>query len=374
MFVETLNLLAYRNYLQAELEFNKDKCIIIGDNSQGKTNLLEVLQLLSTGRARRAKKDAELVHFGSEHAVINATISKYEHKDLNLALMIRPSGRRSLKINTITKKPGELLQNLFSVSFMVDDLEIVSGSPSKRRDWLDVLLKQLYAPYKDALTKFEKVLSQRNSFIKNCLDKGINHRFLAGAELEQLEIWDDIYLEASNMVTKYRSELLELAEPICELNYQNIAKQEVSLKLNYQHQVLSREDLTRARACDWARAHTSQGAHRDDVIFELKELDASSFASQGEKRSLVLALKLMELKLIQHEKNLNPILLLDDVLAELDENRQDQLLEAVDNQIQVFITTTHLGKHLKKWSENAQILTVSAGNIKPLQLNSELNI
>jgi DNA replication and repair protein RecF len=361
MFLKTINLINFRNYQELFLNIERPKLIILGDNSQGKTNLLEVVQIFSAGKSKRAGKDAQLVNFNAENAVIHAKILRENANDLNIAMMIRRSGRRTLKINEVNMKPKDINHKLYSVSFMVDDLNIVSGSPSSRRDWLDTILEQLYLPYGEILTKFEKALSQRNSFIKSCLEKDFFYNNLPLAFQEQLSIWDELFINAANELTKYRHELVTKISPLVEKYYQDIAGEALSLRLEYLGKVLSPEDLKADHKLDFIRACTSHGPQRDDINFMLKEQLASDFASQGEKRSIVLALKLTEIELLKEEHRLQPILLLDDVLAELDEARQDHLLEAISNDTQVIITTTHLGKHLQKWSENAQIINIKAG-------------
>ena len=204
MFLKTINLINFRNYQELFLNIERPKLIILGDNSQGKTNLLEVVQIFSTGKSKRAAKDAQLVNFNAENAVIHAKILRENANDLNIAMMIRRSGRRTLKINEVNMKPKDIHHKLYSVSFMVDDLNIVSGSPSFRRDWLDTILEQLYLPYAEILTKFEKSLSQRNSFIKSCLEKDFFYNNLPEAFQEQLSIWDELFINAANELTKYR--------------------------------------------------------------------------------------------------------------------------------------------------------------------------
>ena len=361
MFLKSVNLINFRNYRELFLEINKPKLIILGANSQGKTNLLEVVQILSVAKSKRASKDAELVNFDADNAVIHAKISKDDLDELNMALMIRKSGRRTLKINDVTKKPSEILHKLYTVSFMVDDLHMVSGSPSERREWIDSILKQLYIPYKDVLAKFEKALSQRNSFLKSLLEKGVHFTNLNPIHREQLMIWDQMFIEAANKVSKYRLELINELNPIIAKHYRNISGREDSLEVSYEVNMLTEEKMLERLKLDFIRSYTTLGPHRDEISFVLKGQNAASFASQGEKRTIVLASKLSEIELLKAKHNLNPILLLDDVLAELDEDRQDHLLDAVDDTTQVIITTTHLGKHLQKWSENAQIINIESG-------------
>ena len=275
-----------------------------------------------------------------------------------------PSGRRTIKVNEVTKKTSDLIQYLNSVSFMVDDIEIVYGSPSIRRDWIDSLLIQLSKIYRSKLKEFEKTLSQRNSFIKDLIEKDIYHNCMNLSQKEQLKTWNELYLERANEIIRLRLKLVYEIEPIAKKFYSKISSQYTHsnksnneiLGIEYLGTEISHEELEKTIVKDFIRGTTNLGPHRQDIKFSINDKAASSFASQGQKRSIVLALKLAELELLKQEHGETPILLLDDVLAELDEDRQDFLLDAIDEETQVIITTTHLGKHLQKWSQNSQIM------------------
>ena len=363
MQIKSLKLIGFRNYLELDLSFSASKTIIIGKNAQGKSNLLEVIQILSHLKSRRATKDAELINFELEEAAIQANASK-QGEDLEVSVLIRKSGRRTLKINGVSKRPKELAHNIFSVSFMVDDLEIINGSPTKRREWADSVLNQLDYSYKDELAKFERILNQRNSYLKELSEKG-KYRFsdLNQSDRDQLDLWDDLFIQEANKLSKKRSDFINTLEPITNNAYRDISGSNVTLSIKYLGSQITKEDLIESRARDFARSYTSVGPQRDDVSFEINNVLAHNYASQGERRTITLAIKLTELELLKEMHGECPILLLDDVLAELDEERQDFLLEAIDPNTQVIITTTHLGKHLEKWSNNAQILEVEEGRI-----------
>lgn len=372
MQIKTLKLIGFRNYLELDLDFLNSKTIIIGKNAQGKSNLLEVIQILSHLKSRRATKDAELINFEMEEAVIKAKVNRHceersdvaTQKEIDISVLIRKSGRRTLKINDVGKKPKELAHNIFSVSFMVDDLEIINGSPSKRREWIDSVLNQLDYSYKDDLSQFEKILSQRNSYLKDLVEKGkYYYRDLNQAMKDQLDIWDEMFIEKANVLSQKREDFITKLEPCVQEAYRDISGSDISLNINYQGSQITKEDLEESRARDFARSYTNIGPHRDDVDFELNNSPAQNFASQGERRTLTLAIKLSELQLLKEKHGEYPILLLDDVLAELDEDRQDFLLDAIKPETQVIITTTHLGKHLEKWSGNAQILEIEQGRV-----------
>jgi DNA replication and repair protein RecF len=362
--IKSLKLIGFRNYLELSLGFNSSKTIIIGKNAQGKTNLLEVIQILSHLKSRRASKDSELVNFNLNEAIIHAEAENTRNEDLKIALLIRKSGRRTVKINEINKRPKELAHNIYSVSFMVDDLEIITGSPSKRRDWLDSVIYQLDYSYKDSIEKFEKILSQRNSYLKELSERGKFYpESLTKTEKEQLSLWDELFIQQANLITKNRAGFLAELEPFARKAYQNISGNDTKLSISYEGKQLSMEDMVNSHARDLARSYSNLGPQRDEIIFKLDDTLAQNFASQGERRTITLAIKLAELELLRQKYLSSPILLLDDVLAELDEDRQDYLLESIQEDTQVIITTTHLGKHLDKWSNNATIIEIAEGRL-----------
>jgi DNA replication and repair protein RecF len=364
MYIQEIQLVGFRNYLEARLRFNSSKTIIIGKNGQGKSNLLEVIQICSHIKSRRAKRDLELINFDLNQALIRATVSKQNQID-EIGLLLNKNGRRNLKINDVAKKPKELLHNIYSVSFMVDDLDIINGSPSVRRDWLDSTIIQVEKNYANILDKFQEILDQRNSFLKDLAEHNIYHySSLNLNQKEQLRIWDQMFITYANNLTEARNSYLQALNPLADDYYKKISATDSILELNYLGKLINQEDLIQSYPRDFARSCTNIGPHRDDIEVRLKNKLASSFASQGERRSIVLAIKLAELEKLKANIDEYPVLLLDDVLAELDEDRQDFLLSAIPEHAQVIITTTHLGKHLEKWSSNAQILEVQQGMIK----------
>ncbi len=371
MFIKEIELIGFRNYLEAKLSLDRQKTIIIGKNAQGKSNLIEVIQLLSYFKSRRAKKDAELINFSLDQAIVKTKIEDAENKLSDFALLIRKSGRRTYKLNDVSKKPKELLHKVLSVSFMSEDLNIINSSPSLRRDYIDSVIKQLDTNYTEDLSSFEKILSQRNSFIKDLVEKGKYYPSnLNQSDKSQLSIWDELFCKAANKVTQSRKAFIKELCPIANKFYQDISGEANSqINIEYTGKELDEESLLESLARDLARSFTNLGPQRDDFSIELNSNSAASFASQGEKRSIILCFKLSELQMLKDKHNEFPILLLDDVLAELDEDRQDFLLDSIDNNAQVIITTTHLGSHLEKWSEDSQIIQIEAGQIISNNIN-----
>ncbi len=361
MFIEELHLIGFRNYLEARLSFDKHKTIIIGNNAQGKTNLLEVIQILSGLKSQRATKDAELINFSLETAIVHARLRGGD----KVSVLIRPSGRRSIKVNDVNKSNRELSAQVSSVSFMSQDLELVNGSPSNRRDWLDALITQLDSSYDTKVREFQNVLSQRNSCITQLVESGTYYARLNPVQRAELKLWDELYITASNIIISKRLEWLERIAPIAARYYSEIAGgSNEELSISYLGSPLSQAELEANIARDFARMHSTLGPQRHDLAITINAKAAGSFASQGQRRSIVLALKLSELELLRTERGDEPILLLDDVLAELDDSRQDSLLAALSPETQVIITTTKIGEHLSRWTNSAQIIEIVAGRIQ----------
>ncbi len=366
MFIEEINLIGFRNYLELSLVTgNYNKVIIVGKNAQGKSNLLEVIQVLSGSRASRASKDSELINFNLDSAIIRAKIRASTGESSQIAILVRPSGRRQIKINDVNKSKVELRNHINSVSFAASDLELITGSPSVRRDYLDLLISQLDSNYEAELEAFEKILKQRNGFISNLVEQGVYHNRLNPSQRDELRLWDDLYINNSNQLITSRLAWLSKLEPLCQTYYEDIAdKPEEELQIKYLGSLLSPEELRANLPRDFARMHSTLGPQRHDIEFLLQHRSAANFASQGQKRSIVLALKLAELELLSQLYASKPILVLDDVLAELDCSRQAALMRSISEDTQVFISSSELSRDLQDWIPGAKIIEISNGRIQ----------
>ena len=389
MHLKKLKLVNYRNYLDFEGKFHHLKTIIIGQNAQGKTNILEAINILATAQSDRAEKDNDLVYWNKEHALLFATVGA--GRDLHLleiALQINSSGRRKLKINDVAKKApqADLLGNFFAVMFSCDDLYLIKGSPSIRRNWLDSVIFQLDSRYHRTMQSYQKSITQKNALLKNAREIGMSRKTLK----EQLEIWNDQIINSGSDVLSTRLDFIKEIRPIAKDFQDNISKHTEALDLIYKStietdkNVIARSQSHEQSAAvsdketlktqfkkaldnsfdeELARGQSVIGPHRDDLIFLINEKEAKSFASQGQQRSIVLAIKLAELKIIEKRKDEIPVLLLDDVFAELDESRQDFLLHNLPKNIQTFLTTTHLSNIQKEFLKGAQILEIKNGQV-----------
>ncbi len=374
MFLQHLHLQNFRNYSSQSVAFTAPKTILLGDNAQGKSNLLEAVELLATLKSHRTSRDRDLVKETEATGHIKAQLQK----DLGLSelnLVLRNGGRRAAIINgEVLKRQQDFLGNLNAVQFSSLDIDLVRGGPGGRRIWIDTLLTQLEPVYAYILQQYNQVLKQRNAFIKqqtaDDTDKSAASSQIAS---DQIAIWDAQLATAGTRVIRRRSRVLNRLIPIAQSWHQSISGDTEKLVIEYQPNVPLTEDnpatiqqafleKIQSRAVAEYHQRTSLvGPHRDDIDFAINQTPARQYGSQGQQRTLVLSLKLAELELIEAVIGEPPLLLLDDVLAELDLKRQNQLLETIQDRFQTLITTTHLGAFDSQWLKESQILTVSGG-------------
>ncbi len=369
MYLKILHLKQFRNYQNQKVEFNAPKTILVGNNAQGKSNLLEAVELLATLRSHRGSRDRDLIKDGEAIAQINASLNRvHSHSDLTLTL--RRQARRTVAINgQIVPRQMDFLGVLNAVEFSSLDLELVRGSPEGRRNWLDTLLIQLEPVYAHILHQYHQVLRQRNAFLKryvNTAEKSLQ---------SELAIWDAQLVTAGTRVIIRRDRAIKRLSRLASAWHTSISGAAEVLEINYAPNVplekTSTQELQSAffaklqqRAiAELHRGITLVGPHRDEVELIINQTLARQYGSQGQQRTLVLALKLAELQLIEEVVNEPPLLLLDDVLAELDPSRQNQLLDAIQDRFQTLITTTHLSAFDAQWLKSSQILYVNSGKI-----------
>ncbi|TPX27426.1 DNA replication/repair protein RecF [Cylindrospermopsis raciborskii] len=367
MYLQSLELRHFRNYQEQKVEFTAPKTILVGNNAQGKSNLLESVELLATLRSHRLGKDRDFIQEGAEIAQVSAILERITGVN-DLTLHLRRNGRRSVAINgEKVRRQMDFLGILNAVEFSSLDLELVRGSPAIRRTWLDTLLVQLEPVYAHILHQYNQVLRQRNAFLKTSQQTGIkNHD-------SELAIWDAQLVTTGTKVMRRRNRAIQRLAPIATDWHSSISGKTEKLEINYMPNVpiLIDEELPQFfldrvqqhSPIESYRGTTLVGPHRDEIELIVNGTPARQYASQGQQRTLVLALKLAELQLIEEVVNDTPLLLLDDVLAELDLSRQNQLLDAIQDRFQTLITTTHLGAFDAQWLNSSQILFVKSGTI-----------
>lgn len=365
MFLKSLSLENFRNYARLDLAFEQHKVIFLGDNAQGKTNLLEAIAILATGSPAFAGKEQELIRWDTEAAIIRS-VTERELGPVAIDLMFRSGGRRGIKVNgAYQRRVMDMLGKVAVVLFAVPDLQLVKGAPAERRRFLDDMLVQLAPTYYQALHHYQRVLTQRNNVLRAIQE---------GAASDQLVVWDEQLAHYAVVLWQKRERLVERLAPRAAAWHGAIAGGQEQLGLRfvpaieagtrgYQEAML--EALREGRARDLARGQTHAGPHRDDLELTIDGREARAYASQGQQRTIVLALKLAELDTLREELGESPLLLLDDVLAELDIRRQNALLAAIGPDVQTFVTSTHLSDFTAAWIEAAQVFAVQKGAVKP---------
>jgi len=376
MFLKHLHLQHFRNYRSQSVAFDASKTIVLGDNAQGKSNLLEAVELLATLKSHRTSRDRDLVQEGEKAGSIKAQLRR-EMGPTELSLVLRNGSRRTAILNGETlRRQQDFLGHLNAVQFSSLDLELVRGGPGERRLWLDTLLIQLEPLYAYIFQQYNQVLKQRNAFIKQ--QTAQDDASPAQIDPTQMALWDAQLATAGTRVIRRRSRVVERLTPLAAAWHQSISGHSEQLAITYLPNVLPSEDpadkdnpqsiqqrflekISDRAIAEYHQRTSLVGPHRDDVEFVINQTPARQYGSQGQQRTLVLALKLAELELIESVIGEPPLLLLDDVLAELDLKRQNQLLETIQDRFQTIITTTHLGSFDASWIKESQILTVENG-------------
>jgi len=378
MYLKTLHLRQFRNYQDQKVELNAAKTILVGNNAQGKSNLLEAVELLATLRSHRMTRDRDLVQEGEAIAQINATLERQTGVS-DLTLTLRRNGRRSVALNGESiRRQMDFLGVLNAVQFSSLDLDLVRGGPEGRRNWLDTLLIQLEPVYAHILQQYNHVLRQRNAFLKKTQDSALDTQHgLRPATLTELAVWDAQLATTGTRVIRRRDRAIQRLAPLASARHTSISGSTEILQIKYVPNIPLEDNhpeevqqafLTKIQQRAIAEIHqgtTLVGPHRDEIELTINQTPARQYGSQGQQRTLVLALKLAELQLIEEVVQEPPLLLLDDVLAELDLSRQNQLLDAIQDRFQTLITTTHLGSFDSQWLKSSQILFVKAGEIIP---------
>lgn len=325
--LKSLTLQNFRSYKKSTFEF-KNSVIIIGPNTAGKSNLIESIFLLSTGKSFRAEKDAQMVKLGNEMGRIKAKTSGVELEavvTVGEVAGVRTQYKRYF-VNGVAKRRMDFVGNLPSVLFSPQDLELVGGSPGKRRDFLDNVLEQTDRDYRIAHLGFMKALKQRNAILELAKDTGRNID-------KQIEYWNSLVIRNGSVVTQKREKFIN------ELN--KAEKGIFNFRIEYDKSEISKERLEKYYSAERASGVTLVGPQRDDVFIYFEEnKPLKSFGSRGQQRLGVLQLKLIELNYIRERLEISPILLLDDIFSELDEEHIKLILGIINDQ-QTILTTTH---------------------------------
>ena len=333
MRIKKIKLNNFRNYNNKEINLHKNINIFFGENAQGKTNIIEAIFLSSIGKSFRTNKDKELIKFNKENASVEI---EYEKSDREGKVKVEISNKKNIYLNDIKiKKLSELLGNINIVIFSPDDINILKSGPQERRRFLDIMISQLRPNYMHFLSLYMKTLEQRNNYLRQIKYEKKQENLL--------DIWDEKLVEYGLKIYEYRNEFIEkIKNNIVEI-HKKITQGKENIKIEYFSDAKTRQifinELKSRRQIDIVKGYTTKGIHRDDFSIYINEKPVNVYGSQGQHRTAILSLKLSELKVIYNEIGENPILLLDDFMSELDNNRRLNFLKSIKD-TQVIITCT----------------------------------
>jgi len=324
MILKSLSLQNFRSYKKQNFEFAANTSLIIGNNGVGKTNLLEAIFLLATGSSFRADKDEQMVLYGQEFGRVEGHLGggRMDSSEVDLTVVLTKPKR--FLVNGVAKRKMDFIGNLRCVLFRPEDIDLILGSPSARRDYLDFVLEQVDREYRRSSLSYKKGLRQRNKLLERIRESQV--------ERKQLLFWDKLLIKNGEIITSKREEYLEFVS-------RKIAKRGMPLRLHYDKSVISQLRLKQYGGNEVAAAKTLVGPHRDEFMFIFKrpgklEKDLAIYGSRGEQRMAVFGLKLAEL-----EYAAAPLLLLDDIFSELDHEHRETVFKLLEKQ-QTIITTS----------------------------------
>ena len=409
MRIESLSLTNFRNYARLEMDFPGHTVLLQGDNAQGKTNLLEAIYYLATTRSPHAGAEHELVNWLAEnqdlpHARLVAQVRKGDSSLRIEITLVRtqssransPRYRKHIKVNGVNKRALDLIGQVNVVLFLPEDIDLVSGSPSGRRRYLDTTLCQIDPRYCRILQKYNRVLTQRNHLLRTLRERE--------GGLNQLLFWDRSLVENGAYLVARRQEAISELDRLAQAIHLDLTGQKEHLRLRYEpsfdpfrpppsdyqlpleldlpsepgmyqpgtdlSQVAEafRAQLREIRRREFLRGMSLIGPHRDDLRFSVGGIDLTIYGSRGQQRTAALALKLAEVKLISQQVGEQPILLLDDVMSELDDARRGYLMQMIDGAQQAILTTTDLKDYSIEFLTEATLLRVKEGRITAFHL------
>ena len=354
MIISDLSLHHFRNYQELHLELDPNLNIFVGQNAQGKTNIAESIFFLALTRSHRTHTDKDLITWGEKEMRVSAHVLK-KNMSIPLEVSLTNKGRIAKANHLKENRLADYIGNLNVIMFAPEDLAIIKGAPSIRRRFMDIEIGQIYPVYLHDLMSYNKTLKERNSYLKFDSNK-IDHHFL--------DVLDDQLVSYGTKVMAHRQKFVDNLLTISTKLHDKLSHGKEELVITYAKNVKQdfAEALKNARQNDLFRKQTSVGPHRDDLQFLVNDIDIANFGSQGQQRTTALSIKLAEIDLVFQETGEYPILLLDDVMSELDNQRQLDLLSLVIGKTQTFITTTTLD-HLKHLPENLTVFQVNDGLI-----------
>jgi DNA replication and repair protein RecF len=372
MYIEQLYLKDYRNYEALEVSFENKVNVILGENAQGKTNVIESIYVLAMAKSHRTSNDKDLIGWDKEYAKIEGRVKK-QYGSIPMQLVISKKGKKAKCNHIEQQKLSQYVGNMNVVMFAPEDLHLVKGSPQVRRRFIDMEIGQVSPIYLHDMSQYQKILQQRNHYLKLLQIK-------KQTDITMLEILTEQFIQMAVKIISKRFEFLRLLDQWAIPIHKGISRGLETLKMEYKPSVDVSEDQELSKMIDVfeqkflkvknkeiERGTTLFGPHRDDLLFFVNGRDVQTFGSQGQQRTTALSVKLAEIELIRSEIGEYPILLLDDVLSELDDYRQSHLLNTIQGKVQTFVTTTNVEGIDHQTLKEASAFRVEAGKMKQIQ-------
>ena len=364
MYIESIQLNNFRNYESLEMNFDRETNILYGDNAQGKTNILEAIYLCGTTKSHRGSKDREIIRFEQDESHIRMNVVR-QGMSYKIDMHLRKNKAKGIAINGIPiRKARELFGIVNLVFFSPEDLNIIKSGPGERRRFMDLELCQLDSLYLTDLASYNHVVNQRNMLLKE---------LYVNSKLEDtLDIWDMQLVQYGNKVIGKRKEFVKDLNTVIQDIHKNLTGGTEHLEILYEPSVeceYFEETVRKNRDRDIRMKMTSSGPHRDDLCLMTNGIDIRKYGSQGQQRTAALSLKLSEIYLVKQKIKDTPVLLLDDVLSELDTNRQTYLLDSIHD-IQTMITCTGIDDFISHQFHINKVFQIVQGNIYNPVINS----
>ncbi len=357
MIIDSLELENFRNINNFKLKFNSGINILYGDNAQGKTNILESIYLSGTTKSHKGSKDKDIINFNNEESYIRSVFIK-NNIDYRIDMYLRKNKSKAIIINgSQINKASDLLGIVNIIFFSPEDLSIIKNGPGERRRFTDLELCQLDKVYLYNLSNYNKIINQRNVLLKDI--------YFHPELIDTLDIWDNQLILLGNKIIERRILFVKQLNEIIFDIHKKMSGNKENISIFYNPNVLIEnyeKELKKNRTKDIKYKITSVGPHRDDFIFMIGNEDVKKYGSQGQQRTVALSLKLSEIELVKNITGNIPILLLDDVLSELDNSRQNYLLNSIGN-IQTIITCTGLDEFINNRINIDKIFKIVEGNI-----------
>ncbi|MGN0511026.1 MAG: DNA replication/repair protein RecF [Lachnospiraceae bacterium] len=357
MYIESIQLKNYRNYESLDMKLDKETNILYGDNAQGKTNILEAIYLCGTTKSHRGSKDREIIKFQEEESHIRMTVSRKNIK-YRIDMHLKKNKAKGVAINGVPiKKARELFGIVNLVFFSPEDLNIIKNGPGERRRFIDLELCQLSSIYLTDLSNYNHIVNQRNKLLK---DLAFRQELM-----DTLDVWDFQMAQFGKKIVQAREAFIRKLNEIIQDIHRNLTGGRESLELIYEPSVTAEtieQEIARNRERDLKLKLTTTGPHRDDFCVRVNGIDIRKFGSQGQQRTAALSLKMSEIYLVKEIMKDTPVLLLDDVLSELDNSRQNYLLNSIHD-VQTIITCTGLDEFVNNRFHINKIFQVVCGQV-----------